>query len=301
MHVSESQNVAGFIPLGVEMKTLSKSTYKTYDYRLKTWYQWSCTHSETKWNDEDLEQAVLHFIVSYQIDGKALSYVLQFVCALCYQFGADRIRTAKVREALKRYAYENGRPARKVKAIGLDEITAMVEAAKWQRDKTVLSVGWAGALRASELVAIRRNDLKRKEQGFELMITRSKTDQTGKGKVIPLPYYHIARMSICPARNLERYLMRQADLFDRSEKNPRIFPFTVKTVTRIIERSGKAAELPYRYSSHSLRRGLATTAALHSIDDRTIMRHGRWKSREVVDGYIEEGTLWQKTALDFLR
>lgn len=283
------------------MKPHTNSTTKTYGYCLERWHQWTRSHEYTEWDDEELEHEVTCFIKCFKTDGKSLATALQHISALSWALGAERVRTPKVREQLAQYAYENGKPPKRAKAVGIDELLAMVQATPWQRDKTILTLGWAGALRASEIVQIRRSDLNEVNEGFELQIRRSKTDQRGKGKVVALPLYHLSYAVICPTRNLKSYLLRQADLFEKLTSDDLIFPITTRTVSRMIEKAGKLAALPERYSSHSLRRGLATTAARHGIDDRTIMKHGRWLTREVFDQYVEEGTLWQKTALDFLR
>jgi len=284
-----------------KMKPHSDSTTRTYSYCLERWYKWSHSDDNTHWNHGELEDHIGGFVSSMGNRKISVATISQHICALCWLFGSDRVRTPTIREQLSRYAYQNGRPANKAKAIGIEELKALVNATRSQRNKALLSIGWAGALRASEIVAIRRSDLSEATDGFELQIRRSKTDQRGKGKIIPLPYYHLGHADICPARNLETYLLRQADLIEEPPAEDRIFPVCTKTITRIICRASYLAKLPASYSSHSLRRGLATTAARNGVDDRTIMRHGRWRSRDVVDGYVEEGTLWSKTALDFLR
>ena len=55
------------------------------------------------------------------------------------------------------------------------------------RDRAVIAVGFAGALRRSELVALPVADIAWADDGCRLTIRRSKTDQTGEGQVIPIP------------------------------------------------------------------------------------------------------------------
>lgn len=63
-------------------------------------------------------------------------------------------------------------------------------------------------------------------------------------------------------------------------------------VAKIVKRSAEAAGLDAtRYAGHSLRAGLATSAAAAGKSDRAIMRQGRWSSREMVDRYVREATL----------
>ena len=42
------------------------------------------------------------------------------------------------------------------------------------------------------------------------------------------------------------------------------------------------------YSLHSLRAGGATAAAGAGVPDRVFKRHGRWKSDNAKDGYVED-------------
>src|SRR5258708_19888931 len=56
-----------------------------------------------------------------------------------------------------------------------------------QRDRALLSLGFAGALRRSELVALDVAHLKVSDEGFVVTIAKSKTDQEGEGQCIPFP------------------------------------------------------------------------------------------------------------------
>jgi integrase len=69
------------------------------------------------------------------------------------------------------------------------------------------------------------------------------------------------------------------------------------SVAHIIKRTCALAGLdPARYSGHSLRSGMATSAAAGGAPERAIMRQGRWSSRAMVDRYVRHGTIWQECA-----
>src|SRR5258705_5099533 len=55
------------------------------------------------------------------------------------------------------------------------------------RDKAIVLLAFAAALRRSELVDLKVNDVEWREKGILLQIRRSKTDQEGKGRAIPVP------------------------------------------------------------------------------------------------------------------
>jgi integrase len=83
---------------------------------------------------------------------------------------------------------------------------AMAQAApdglKGLRDRALLLVGFAGAFRRSELVALDVADLEETEDGLRVAIRRSKTDQEGKGEVIA-----IVRGSMnCPVKAVKNWL-----------------------------------------------------------------------------------------------
>jgi len=71
-----------------------------------------------------------------------------------------------------------------------------------RRDRALILVGFAGALRRSELAAVRFHDLQRTDQGFELTLPRSKGSQTA-AVTVPLPY---GRTELCPVRALTSWL-----------------------------------------------------------------------------------------------
>ena len=67
------------------------------------------------------------------------------------------------------------------------------------RDAALLFVGFAGAFRRSELVALDVDDVRFSDEGMLVRLRRSKTDQAGQGRVIAIPR---VRGRHCPTQML---------------------------------------------------------------------------------------------------
>jgi site-specific recombinase XerC len=72
------------------------------------------------------------------------------------------------------------------------------------RDQALLLVGFAGALRRSELVGLDVADVAQVDAGTLLQLRRSKTDQEGEGRLVGVPYD--SRRETCPVRSLRHWL-----------------------------------------------------------------------------------------------
>lgn len=66
------------------------------------------------------------------------------------------------------------------------------------------------------------------------------------------------------------------------------------SINDLLKTIGKACNFDFvpDLSSHSLRRGLATSSARENVDFETIKKQGGWKSDATVWGYIDEGRLF---------
>ena len=73
-----------------------------------------------------------------------------------------------------------------------------------QRDRALLLLGFAGALRRSERAAVRREHLTFTAEGMKLPIPRTKTDQEGRGAEIGIP--RGMKPETCPVRAREVWL-----------------------------------------------------------------------------------------------
>ena len=72
------------------------------------------------------------------------------------------------------------------------------------RDKALILIGFAGGFRRSELVNINYEDVEFVPEGVKILITRSKTDQSGEGIIKAIPYFD--NQEFCPVNVLKKYI-----------------------------------------------------------------------------------------------
>jgi integrase len=72
------------------------------------------------------------------------------------------------------------------------------------RDRTILLIGFAGALRRSELSALDVGDVVETGEGLKVTVARSKTDQEGEGHTVGITYG--SNMQTCPIRAWHAWL-----------------------------------------------------------------------------------------------
>lgn len=180
---------------------------------------------------------------------------------------------------------------RKATPLQDTDLAAMLTGAS-ERDRALVLLGWAAALRRSELVALVVGDVAFSPNGLMVTLRSSKTDQEGEGQTCGVP---MGRGPLCPVRALWKYLA------EAGITEGRIFPISDRTVSEIVKRLAKSAGLDAeRVSGHSLRSGFATTAAIKGKSLASIMKQTRHKSERVALGYIRAATVWQDNAADGL-
>src|SRR5271165_2130792 len=112
-----------------------------------------------------------------------------------------------IQEPLRGLLRQHGRPPHKAAPLTLAMLRRLLAtcdpSARGRRDRALLLFGFAGALRRSELAALRVDDVGVSAGGLRLRIPRSKTDPTGQGAEIGLPRGKHAET--CPARAFEAW------------------------------------------------------------------------------------------------
>ena len=173
------------------------------------------------------------------------------------------------------------------------------------RDRVLLLIGFCGAFRRSELVALDAADVAVAREGLVVRIRRSKTDQEGEGRKIGIPY--ASHLETCPVRSFQDWLEKsgitEGPLFrpiDRFGKMASI-RLSAAAVADIVKRYVAAVGLDAtEFAGHSLRSGLATSAAAAGASERSIMNQTGHRSVNTVRRYIRDGSLFIDNAATVL-
>jgi site-specific recombinase XerD len=160
-----------------------------------------------------------------------------------------------------------------------------------KRDRALLLLGFAGAFRRSELVALHVADIEFVPDGMRITIRRSKTDQEGAGQVIAVARGH----RVCPSDAVRAWIdaasIKEGPVFRAISKGgrPLVSALTPHSVGLILKRYAAAAGLnPGQFGAHSLRAGFLTSAAAQGASIFKMMDVSRHKSADTLRGYVRD-------------
>jgi site-specific recombinase XerD len=138
------------------------------------------------------------------------------------------------------------------------------------RDRAIILLGFAGAFRRSELVALDVDDLEEAPEGLLVTIRRSKTDQEGVGRKVAIPRGEVA----CPVAALRAWLeaagITEGAIFRRvfNKRAQRVTDrrLAARNVATIVKAAAAKLGLETArletaaFAGHSLRAGFVTSA-----------------------------------------
>jgi integrase len=161
-------------------------------------------------------------------------------------------------------------------------------------------LGFAGAFRKSEVVALNVDDLEFCDEGVRVTIRRSKTDQEGKGQTVPILR---GAGPFCPVRLLREWLdaagIFEGALFRRVPKGGKCIGARLggRAYYDVIKQGIAGIGLDAsKFGSHSMRSGWISTAASNGASVWKMKEISRHKSTDVLAGYIREAELFQQHA-----
>jgi integrase len=169
------------------------------------------------------------------------------------------------------------------------------------RDRALLLLGFAGALRRSELVGLDVTDVAEGADGLTLHLRRSKTDQEGAGRTLGIPFG--SNPVTCPVRAWRAWLevsgITEGAAFRPVDRHGHIGPtrLSAPAVALVLKRHAARAGLDAsEVAGHSLRAGLATSAAAVGVPERVIAEQTGHKGTAMLRRYIREGSLFRENA-----
>lgn len=209
----------------------------------------------------------------------------------------DPTKSEVVRLALRRTQRAAVAPQRQSLGLTRDDVNTIVamrhRSLRHLRDAAMISVGFDGLMRRSEIVALKVCDVECSDgEAVRIVVRRGKTDQLARGRVVWLTSTSAKVLSEwIETRGGGRFLFGAVyggAVIDRS-LNPvsvqRAIEFCLKEIGH---------EECHCYTGHALRVGAAQELLKLGRDTAGIMRAGGWKSTSALARYLEraEHSVW---------
>jgi site-specific recombinase XerD len=208
---------------------------------------------------------------------------------------AVRVTAAGIRREAHKFGYISRRKDAATADIVRRLLDTCGDGMTGTRDRALISLGFAGAFRRSELVALRVEDLTEQPDGYRVRIARSKTDQLGEGQEIVIP----RGARIRPVAAVQTWLaaagIAEGVLFRRVHRYGavRADGLSDHMVARIVKHRCDLAGLdPASFSGHSLRAGFLTSAAEAGASIFKMKEVSRHKSVDVLANYVRSANLY---------
>lgn len=208
----------------------------------------------------------------------------------------DPTKGELVRSVLRGIRRRYGRPPEQAlpltREILFDVLDAIPDDLRGARDKALLLVGFAGGFRRSEIVDLEAADVTKQDEGIVVTLRKSKTDQTGKGRKIGVPF---ARGRYCAVKALGAWLEKEpggtGPIFRSIDRHGKTSTkrLSGQAVSLLIkERLHSAGLDPTGFSGHSLRAGFITSAAKAGISSWKIRQQTGHASDTMLARYIRD-------------
>jgi integrase len=288
----------------------AESTRRAYEYDWKQFRLW-CEGHRLDPLPASPESVIFYATDLTKNQGRKLNTLQRRLAAISQmhqQSGFEPpTRAWAVKQFLAGLRRELGVAPHRKRPVLIDDLRQMVaeipDTLLGKRDQALLLLGFSGAFRRSELVALNREDLETTRDGLIVRIRKSKTDQQGEGRAVGIP--RGADPSTCPVEALSIWgtaaHIESGSLFRRVNRHGQVLPQRLSgegvalVVKRYVEQLGLD---PSAFAGHSLRAGLATSAAAAGKSERAIMNQTGHRNLTTVRRYIRDGNLFRENAAE---
>ena len=169
------------------------------------------------------------------------------------------------------------------------------------RDRALILIGFYSFCRRSELLGMKYEHLNFEEDGVQVLIPFSKTDQKGEGRMIYLPKNNSPYCPVSALKNwLEVALIDSGSLFYKINKANNIEKYILNNKNQkvsltdtsfvlILKKRAEDAGIENcdKISGHSLRIGSITQARMNGVPTHEIMAQSGHKTTQMIDRYTK--------------
>ena len=285
----------------------SKSTARAYTADLRDFAAWLQTSGRTfAAGERPSSEDVAEYLAFLARHGTKVSTIRRRVATLGRVYNFSLRRDPVIGPVLSGIERTHGVRQQGKDALLLEDVEKVLEVVPDDgnllhiRDRAIVLLGFAGAFRRSELAALEYSDLQFRDEGLLVRIGKSKTDQTGAGRVVGIPFG--SHEGTCPVRAVKRWIeqavINTGPLFRRvyagKHVGQELEPQAIWCVIRRV--CAKAGLDPQRFGAHSLRAGMVTQAIRGGASDHAIMAQTGHKSSDMVRRYRRETDVFRDNA-----
>lgn len=295
--------------------SLAPNTRWAYASRVKMFFDW-CAANGTLPHSPVSPTLLSHYIAAQVNAGKTIATIKQTIAALSFFHRVngyeDPTKNELIRRTLKGARRTIGTAPVKKQPLRIPVLKAIISnidknSAIGRRDAALILLGFAGAFRRSELIALDVADLRLTIAGdgrpaYEVTVRRSKTDQEAAGMSKGI-FCATGDKDLCPVDALREYLsycnIQNGPLFIRIRKGDKIAQnerLSDRTVARVVQLRAKNAGVELNLAGHSLRSGFITSAAEAGRTERSIQNQTGHKSVITLRSYIQRVNVLQDNA-----
>jgi integrase len=283
---------------------LSPITRSGYLYDSRMFHRWCELHGRCALPAS--AETVALYLTDLLQQGKKITTARRRKCAIVHEHRAAQFPcpiTSAIVELLhgaQRIRCEKPRRMRALTVEQLRRISQSLAARESSevaiRDRALIVLGFASALRRSNLVALNLSDVEQTDEGLVLAIGREKNDPEGRGRLIGIPKGKDADTCAAAVLGLWLRIRGGADgpLFFRLDRKRRGRRLDGDCVIRIVKKGIERIGLdPADYGAHSLRAGFITEAGLAGVSPWLIATQSGHENLEVLRSYFRRGEVFR--------